>query len=76
MSFDPVLEAIKADPSLGLELQAAKTPRERAAILDSRGIAKPHADSEFPEMADVSGGGLIADAMGSSGAVYMGTWGL
>lgn len=56
MSFDAVVIAIKEDPSLAAELNAAKTPAERAAILDARGIEKPHANSEFPEMDDTAGG--------------------
>ena len=56
MSFDPVMNAIKSDPELLNELKAAKTPKERAAILDAHGIEKPHADSEFPEMAGAGGG--------------------
>ena len=55
MSFEPVMQAVKDNPALLEELKAAKTPKERAAILDAHGIEKPHADSEFPEMA-VSGG--------------------
>lgn len=69
MSFDAVMEAIKADPSLADELKAAKTPRERADILDARGIEKPHADSEFPEMADVAGGqGTTTDVTSAASA--------
>ena len=49
MSFDPVLKAIKDNPALLDELRAAKTPRERHAILDAHGIEKPNLDSQFPE---------------------------
>lgn len=56
MSFDAVVQAIKDDPALAAELQAAKTPAERAAVLDARGIARPTSESTFPEMTDVSGG--------------------
>ena len=49
MSFDPLMKAIKENPALAEELQAAKTPRERHAILDAHGIEKPNLDSQFPE---------------------------
>ena len=49
MSFDPVLKAIKDNPALLDELRAAKTPRERHAILDGHGIEKPNLDSQYPE---------------------------
>ena len=49
MSFDPVLKAIKDNPALLDELRAAKTPRERHAILDAHGIEKPDLDSQYPE---------------------------
>jgi len=53
MSFDPLMKALKENPALREELKAAKTPRERHAILDAHGIAKPNLDSQFPE----AGGG-------------------
>ena len=53
MSFDPLMKAIKDNPALAEELKAAKTPRERHAILDAHGIEKPTLDSQFPE----AGGG-------------------
>ncbi len=49
MSFDPLMKAIKENPALAEELKAAKTPRERHAILDAHGIEKPNLDSQFPE---------------------------
>ena len=49
MSFDPLMKAIKDNPALAEELKAAKTPRERHAILDAHGIEKPNLDSQFPE---------------------------
>ena len=60
MSFDPVMNAIKDNPELLDELRAAKTPRERAAILDAHGIEKPHAGSEFPEMTGAGGSGTAS----------------
>jgi hypothetical protein len=67
MSFDAVVQAIKDKPELASELQAASTPAARAAILDAHGIEKPHANSQFPEMADTAGGqGTTTD--GTSGA--------
>ena len=57
MSFEPVMQAVKDNPELLEELKAAKTPKERAAILDAHGIEKPHADSEFPEMMGAGGSG-------------------
>ena len=56
MSFEPVMNAVKDNPALLDELKAANTPKERAAILDAHGIAKPHADSEFSSMPQVAGG--------------------
>lgn len=56
MSFDAVTAALKADPELAKEVMAASTPAERAAILEARGIEKPHPQSKFPEMADTAGG--------------------
>lgn len=56
MSFDVVVQAIKDNPALAAELNAAKTPAERAAVLDAHGIARPTPESTFPEMTDVSGG--------------------
>jgi len=53
MSFDPLIRALKENPALREELKAAKTPRERHAILEAHGIEKPTLDSQFPE----SGGG-------------------
>jgi len=53
MSFDPLMQALKENPALAEELKAAKTPRERHAILDAHGIEKPNLDSQFPE----AGGG-------------------
>ena len=53
MSFDPLMKALKENPALAEELKAAKTPRERHAILDAHGIEKPNLDSQFPE----AGGG-------------------
>ena len=49
MSFDPLMKAIKDNPALLDELRAAKTPRERHAILDAHGIEKPDLDSQYPE---------------------------
>ena len=49
MSFDPLLKAIKDNPALLDELRAAKTPRERHAILDAHGIEKPNLDSQYPD---------------------------
>ena len=56
MSFEPVMTAIQENPELAQELKDAKTPKERAAILDAHGIEKPHAESEFPEVSGVGGG--------------------
>lgn len=56
MSFDAVVTAIKENPELAAELNAATTPAARAAILDAHGIEKPHANSQFPEMDDTAGG--------------------
>jgi hypothetical protein len=47
------MKALKENPALAEELKAAKTPRERHAILEAHGIEKPTLDSQFPE----SGGG-------------------
>ena len=63
MSFDPLVQALKENPALRDELKAAKTPRERHAILDAHGIEKPTLDSQFP---DVSGGSTGGDASRSS----------
>ena len=48
MSFDPLMKALKENPALLDELKAAKTPRERHAILDAHGIEKPDLDSQYP----------------------------
>ena len=48
MSFDPLMKALKDNPALLDELKAAKTPRERHAILDAHGIEKPDLDSQYP----------------------------
>ncbi|MBU3674588.1 MAG: hypothetical protein FGM34_05995 [Solirubrobacteraceae bacterium] len=56
MSFEPVMQAVKDNPELLDELKAAKTPKERAAILDAHGIEKPHSESEFASMPEVAGG--------------------
>ena len=71
------MQAVKDNPELLEELKAAKTPKERAAILDAHGIEKPHAESEFPEMmgAGGSGGGTpsspsIPVMAGTSAATY------
>ena len=64
MSFEPVMQAVKDNPELLEELKAAKTPKERAAILDAHGIEKPHADSEFPDMpGGVAGGAATTSAV-------------
>ena len=60
MSFDPLMKAIKDNPALADELKAAKTPRERHAILDAHGIEKPTLDSQFP---DESGGESFSSVM-------------
>ncbi len=49
MSFDPLMKALKENPALLDELKAAKTPRERHAILDAHGIEKPDLDSQYPQ---------------------------
>jgi len=49
MSFEPLMEALRANPDLARELLSGKTPRERHAILDAHGIEKPNLDSQFPE---------------------------
>jgi len=51
MSFDPMIQAMQDNPELVEELNAAKTPRERDAVLDAHGIEKPTMDSEFPDPA-------------------------
>ena len=51
MSFDPLIQAMQDNPELVEELNAAKTPRERDAVLDAHGIEKPTMDSEFPDPA-------------------------
>jgi len=63
MSFDPLMKAVKENPALAEELKAAKTPRERHAILDAHGIEKPNLDSQFPE----AGGA-------TTGTIYLGSW--
>lgn len=68
MSFDAVIDAIKNDPELAKELQAAGTPAERAAILDAHGIEKPHSQSQFPDMASVSGAGTATDVTSAANA--------
>jgi len=55
MSFEPLMQALKENPALREELKAAKTPRERHAILDAHGIEKPTLDSQFPNVAGGSG---------------------
>ena len=55
MSFDPLMKAIKDNPALLDELTAAKTPRERHAILDAHGIEKPNLDSQYPSWNAVGG---------------------
>jgi len=49
MSFEPLMEALRANPDLARELLSGKTPRERHAILDAHGIEKPTLDSELPD---------------------------
>ena len=44
MSFDPLIQAMQDNPELVEELNAAKTPRERDAVLDAHGIEKPTMD--------------------------------
>ena len=61
MSFDPLMKALKDNPALLDELKAAKTPRERHAVLDAHGIEKPDLDSQYPwggagQGANVGGG--------------------
>lgn len=68
MSFDSVVQAIKDDPELATQLQSASTPAERAAILDARGIDKPNANSQFPEMADTAGGATTTDITAGASA--------
>ena len=71
MSFEPVMNAVKDNPELLEELKAAKTPKERAAILDAHGIDKPHADSEFSAMPEVAGGksSTTSDVVAGSAAL-------
>ena len=57
MSFDPLIQAMQDNPELVEELNAAKTPRERDAVLDAHGIEKPTMDSEFPDPAAGNSGG-------------------
>lgn len=71
MSFDPVIQAIKDDPALAAELQAAPTPAARAAILDARGIQRPTMDSQFPEMDDTAGAGTTTDVIAAANATAM-----
>ena len=65
MSFEPLMKALKENPALREELKAAKTPRERHAILDAHGIAKPNLDSQFPEAG--GGGQSMYGGSGASG---------
>jgi hypothetical protein len=58
MSFDPLIQAMQDNPELVEELNAAKTPRERDAVLDAHGIEKPTMDSEFPDPAAGSSGDI------------------
>ena len=58
MSFDPLIQAMQDNPELVEELNAAKTPRERDAVLDAHGIEKPTMDSEFPDPAAGKSGAL------------------
>ncbi len=58
MSFDPLIQAMQDNPELVEELNAAKTPRERDAVLDAHGIEKPTMDSEFPDPAAGNSGAL------------------
>jgi len=59
MSFDPLMKALEENPALAEELKAAKTPRERHAILDAQGIEKPSLDSQFPEAGGWGSGTFI-----------------
>jgi len=61
MSFDPLMQALKENPALAEELKAAKTPRERHAILDAHGIEKPNLDSQFPEAGGESSDSQLRD---------------
>jgi len=63
MSFDPLMKALEENPALAEELKAAKTPRERHAILDAHGIEKPNLDSQFPE----AGGGSAPPSYSGGG---------
>lgn len=56
MSFDDAITAIRNDPELAKELNAATTPNQRAAILQDRGIALPHGESDLSVFDDVVGG--------------------
>ncbi|MEI7625807.1 MAG: Nif11-like leader peptide family natural product precursor [Actinomycetota bacterium] len=71
MSFESVVNAVNENPALLDELKAANTPKERAAILDAHGIAKPHADSEFTTMPEVAGGksSTTSDVVAGSAAI-------
>ena len=64
MSFDPLMNAIKDNPALLDELKAAKTPRDRHAILDAHGIEKPDLDSQYPWVA----GGVGCKSPGGLGS--------
>ena len=71
MSFEPVMNAVKDNPELLNELKAAKTPKERAAVLEAHGIEQPHADSEFTSMPEVAGGksSTTSDVVAGSAAL-------
>ena len=63
------MKALQENPALAEELKAAKTPRERHAILDAHGIAKPNPDSQFPEA-----GGAWAVGVSLYGGTYPSWW--
>jgi len=70
MSFDPVMNAVKDNPALLDELKAAKTPKERAQILDAHGIEKPHDGSELSSVAGgADAGGPGTDALVAAAAI-------
>ncbi|MEI7691999.1 MAG: hypothetical protein WCJ50_05675 [Actinomycetes bacterium] len=75
MSYDGVVEAVKANPDLAQQLHDAGTAGARSAILDSAGVAnKPGPDSPDPtkdqlrEMRDVAGGSTYFNATACGGA--------
>lgn len=64
MTFDVVMDALRSDPELAKKVADAKTPAERAAVIEAAGLPTPTRDSEFALMGDTAGGnGTTTDAL-------------